>query len=163
MGRSGYCEDGDIDNWSLIRWRGAVASSIKGKRGQSFLLELIASLDAMAEKRLIAHELEDAGNVCAIGSVGVRRGVDMSKLDPEDPDRIASAFGIASPLVREIEYMNDEWRWRESPEERWRRMRAWAVSCLTSENASAIEAGTGETEGLDPKGESAAPQGETLS
>lgn len=128
MSRSGYSHDDD--NWSLIRWRGMVASSIRGKRGQAFLAELVEALDAMPEKRLIAHDLQDGPNVCAIGSVGARRGVDMSKLDPEDSETIAGVFGIADPLVREIEFMNDEVGWNETPEQRWDRMRAWAAQHL---------------------------------
>lgn len=127
MGRAGYSED--IDNWQLIRWRGAVASSIRGKRGQEFLRELVAALDALPEKRLIAHELVEGKNVCAIGSVGLRRGVDMVKLDPEDSDTIAATFGIADPLVREIEFINDEAvYYGDTPEKRWQRVRDWAVS-----------------------------------
>ncbi|GHH09211.1 hypothetical protein GCM10008023_05570 [Sphingomonas glacialis] len=131
MGRSGYTEDGDFDNWSHIRWRGQVASAMKGKRGQEFLRELIGALDALPEKRLIAHDLSTGGNVCAIGSVGIQRGVDMSKLDPEDPWAIAEAFGIAQQMVREIEYMNDEGAYDETPEQRWRRMHRWASAHLT--------------------------------
>lgn len=41
----------------MIRWRGAVASAIRGKRGQAFLREMLAALDAMPEKRLIAGSL----------------------------------------------------------------------------------------------------------
>jgi len=128
MSRAGYNED--IDNWQLIRWRGQVASAIRGRRGQAFLRELIAALDAMPEKRLIAHELEANGEVCAIGSVGVRRGVDMSALHPQDPDRIAATFGIAEQLVREIEFMNDEAYWGADPESRWQHMRSWAAENL---------------------------------
>ena len=138
MSRAGYSED--CDGWALIRWRGQVASAIRGKRGQAFLRELIEALDAMPEKRLIANDLEAAGNVCAIGSVGARRGTDMSKLDPEDPDGIASAFGIAQQLVREIEFMNDEAAWNETPEERWARMRAWAASQLIKQPEDASNA-----------------------
>lgn len=129
MSRSGYVDDMD-DTWALIKWRGQVASAIRGKRGQSFLRELIAALDAMPAKRLIAHDLEREGNVCAIGSVGARRGVDMSKLDPEDPEGIAGAFGIAHQLVQEIEYMNDEAYFGSTPEGRWQFIRAWAVENL---------------------------------
>lgn len=137
MSRSGYCEDMD-DQWALIRWRGAVASSIRGKRGQAFLRELVAALDALPEKRLTAHDLQDGDHVCAIGSVGLRRGVDMSKLDPDDPQTLAGIFGIAEPLVREIEYMNDEAAfYNETPEQRWQRMRRWAVSNLSDERAAA--------------------------
>jgi hypothetical protein len=73
MNRSGYDEDSCLDQWSHIRWRGQVASAIRGKRGQTFLHELADALDAMPEKRLIAHELQEGANVCAIGSVGVQR------------------------------------------------------------------------------------------
>ena len=125
MSRAGYDEDCD-DQWALIRWRGTVASAIRGKRGQAFLRELAEAMDAMPEKRLIAHELRKGGEVCAIGSVGAKRGVEMEALDPEDADKIAAAFGIAAPLVREIEWMNDEYGdSQETPEARWTRMRAW--------------------------------------
>lgn len=56
MSRSGYNDD--IDNWALIKWRGQVASAIRGKRGQKMLRDLLAALDAMPEKSLIVHELE---------------------------------------------------------------------------------------------------------
>lgn len=129
MSRSGYNEDDDGDG-RIAMWRGQVASAIRGKRGQAFLREMIEALDAMPDKRLIAEDLQGPdGAVCAIGSVGARRGVDMSELDPEDPDTIASVFGIAHQLVQEIEYMNDE-VYHKDGEDRWRRMRAWAVSNL---------------------------------
>ena len=112
-------------------WRGAVASSIRGKRGQAFLRELIEVLDAMPEKRLIANDLVKDGAVCAIGSVGVQRGVALEKLDPDYPEQIAEAFGIAAALVREIEWINDEGGlYAETPEIRWCRMRAWAAKML---------------------------------
>lgn len=130
MSRSGYSDDYDLENWDLIRWRGQVASAIRGKRGQAFLRELVAALDAMPEKRLIANELESFGNVCAIGSVGMQRGVDMTKLDPDDYDRIAATFGIAPQLVQEIEWMNDEAYFGQTPEGRWKFMRDWAVRKL---------------------------------
>ena len=139
MSRAGYSED--CDGWALIRWRGQVASAIRGARGQAFLHELIAALDAMPDRQLVAEVLEEKGNVCAIGSVGILRGIDMTKLDPEDPDGIAAAFGIAPQMVREIEFMNDEAAWREEPAERWRRMRAWAVEHLRAgppERAAAV-------------------------
>ena len=131
MNRSGYSDDGD--NWQLIKWRGQVSSSIRGKRGQAFLRELVEALDAMPEKRLIADDLQSGDNVCAIGSVGVRRGIDMSKFDPDDHDGIAASFGITHQLVREIEWMNDDGLWRATPERRWQFMRDWAVSQLKSE------------------------------
>lgn len=138
MSRSGYYDDID-DNWQMIRWRGMVASAIRGKRGQKLLSDLLAALDAMPAKALIAHELETKdGDVCALGALGKARGIDMSKMDPED---VAAAFDVATPLAQEIVYMNDEYndsKWDEatkrsvdiSPEERWIRMRAWVASQL---------------------------------
>lgn len=130
MSRSGYSEDCDQD-WQWIMYRGRVASAIHGKRGQAFLLELIAALDAMPDKKLIAGELrDDSGRVCAIGSVGAARGMDIDAIDYEDNDAVAAHFGIARAMVCEIEFINDEdvpyWVIEENPEERWRRVRAWA-------------------------------------
>ena len=130
MSRAGYNEvDGDYTEWNLICWRGAVTSAIKGKRGQTFLREMLAALDAMPVKRLIAADLERDGEVCAIGAVGKARGVDMSKLDPEDSGPVADTFGIAAAMAREIVYTNDEGSWNpETPEARYERMRRWVAS-----------------------------------
>lgn len=127
MSRSGYVDDFD-DPRSLTMWRGQVASAIRGKRGQAFLRELQQALDAMPTKRLIAHELKQDGEVCALGSVGIRRGVDLGALDPDDYDKLAEVFGIAHQLVREIEWLNDEWWGSDSPEQRWQRVRDWCDS-----------------------------------
>lgn len=134
MSRSGYSDDGDSEQWAMICWSGAVKSAMRGKRGQAFLRELIAALDALPGKALIAESLqEDAspGEVCALGSVGLARGMDMSKLDPADWDQVAGAFKIAPALAREIMYYNDDWHSKDTPVQRWIRMRAWAASyCL---------------------------------
>lgn len=125
MSRSGYSDDYD-DQWALIRWRGAVTSAIRGKRGQKFLREMATALDALPDKILIAEELEQDGAVCALGSVGKARGIDMAKIDPEDWDTVSAAFGIPDALAREIMWENDEGNYRfESPAERWKRVRTW--------------------------------------
>lgn len=146
MSRSGY--DDDCDGWSLIRWRGAVKSAMRGARGQAFFKDLAAALDAMPVKRLIAHELQTAeGEFCTIGVLGAARGVDLLKLDPDEPDQVAKEFGIASALAKEVVFENDEcspWygydpetqtRIRETPEGRWFRMRAWVESNIAKEPA----------------------------
>lgn len=138
MSRHGYSDD--IDQWQMIKWRGQVASAIRGKRGQSLLVDLVKALDAMPEKALIAGDLiTPEGEVCALGAVGVRRGIPMGKIDPEEPEQVAGAFDIAEQLAREIAYVNDErvgdyklinGQWKhvpEPPEDRWRRVRAWAM------------------------------------
>lgn len=126
MSRSGYSDD--CDGWALIRWRGAVASAIRGKRGQAFLKEMLAALDAMSEKRLIADELEESGQVCAIGSVGKARGVDMGAIDPHDRKSVAGLFGVSPALAAEIADTNDGWYIQETPEDRFVRVRAWVAS-----------------------------------
>jgi hypothetical protein len=123
MSRSGYSDD--CENVGL--WRGVVASTIRSKRGQAFLKELVEALDAMPERRLITENLQRGGEVCALGSVGVKRGVDMSDLDPYDFDSLSGLFGVSAPLIQEIEWMNDDANWRASPEVRWQQMRDWAV------------------------------------
>jgi hypothetical protein len=150
MSRSGYSDDYD-KQWRFIMWRGAVASAINGKRGQAFLPEMIAALDGLPEKRLIPHDLikrgADADNVCAIGSVGLLRGVDMNALDPENYDAIAATFKVAPALVQESEYINDEANyWPETPEARWKRMRDWAEQHLVKAPSDAALAGFSVTQ-----------------
>ncbi len=126
MSRSGYSEDCEY----LDLWRSNVERTIGGKRGQAFLNELLQALEAMPEKRLIRSSLEKDGEVCAIGAVGLKRGVKMEHLDPEDPRQVGRAFGISDMLAQEIVYQNDETNYRQTPEERWERMHAWAKSNL---------------------------------
>lgn len=119
-----------IAEWPLIRWRGQVASAIRGKRGQAFLRELLAALDAMPTKRLVANDLQDAqGEVCTLGCIAKARNVDTTGLTDDgwaDNEAIAERLGIAHQLVTEIEFMNDDWT-SETPEQRWVRMRAWVA------------------------------------
>lgn len=124
MSRSGYS---DIDNWDLIRWRGAVASAIRGKRGRSFLEEMLAALDALSAPRLIANDLvNDEGDCCAIGSVALARHMAVADIDETEPEDVAAAFGIARALAAEIAFINDEGTWNtETPEQRFVRVRAW--------------------------------------
>ncbi len=125
MSRSGYSDDCDY-YWSHIMWRGAVASAFRGKRGQAFLREMLAALDALPEKKLLTHDLINAeGAVCALGAVGKARGLDMAKIDPEDHDTVAGQFDVAHAMACEIMYENDEFWQPESPEGRFYRMRRW--------------------------------------
>lgn len=128
MSRSDYSED--LDMWDLIRWRGQVASAIRGKRGQKLLRDLAAALDAMPVKALIADELQtEDGAYCALGVLGAARNLDMRDLDPQDAKGVSATFDIAPQLAREIVYENDEGGWHnETPEARWVRMRKWVQS-----------------------------------
>jgi hypothetical protein len=135
VSRSGYTDD-DCDG-TLYLWRRAVRNAIRGKRGQDFLRELLSVLDTLPEKRLIANSFkEGTGEVCTLGSVGVRRGTDMSAFMDEwgqtDRDAISAAFNIAPSMAAEIMFVNDDdFAYHdETPEKRYARVRAWVVSKL---------------------------------
>lgn len=158
MSRSGYVEDDDV--LSMGRWRCRVASALRGKRGQSFLREALAALDAMPDKRLIAHDLAVDGEFCMLGVVGAGRNIDLTALDPEDYDRVADAFGIAPCMAQEIVFENDEqlaeFKWVRKPlcgpvrpwepryiecqvevedvaQKRWVHMRQWVAGHIETE------------------------------
>lgn len=133
MSRSGYCEDGD-DVLAMGRYVATRNKAMRGKRGQAFLKELLAVLDAMPVKELVKEELVEGydpylialeatphrywwnepylrpfdGSVCALGAVGQARGIAMTHLDPDEPGQVAAAFGITETMAREIVYANDE-------------------------------------------------------
>lgn len=130
MSRSGYSDE--LDNWDLIRWRGRVASSIRGARGQQFLKDLIAALDAMPVKELIHGELETEEGVCAMGCIGKMRGVDVSQLDSYDHEALSKTFKIAECLAQETMWVNDDDIWALTPVERWKRVRKWAEGQVKS-------------------------------
>ena len=123
MSRSGYSEDCE----GLNLWRGAVRSAINGKRGQAFLKELAAAMDAMPKKELIREELinYESGACCTIGVVCKSRGIQTDKIDAHDPTSVGKAVGIAMAMAAEIEYLNDEYGEHQTPQERWVRMRKW--------------------------------------
>lgn len=112
MSRSGYADDLD-DPLALGRWRQAVRRSLNGKRGQAFLKELLAALDAMNDKRLFAGSFASPeGQFCTLGVLGSERGTQMEDLivddDYCDTDLVADRFGIANAMACEIMWMNDE-------------------------------------------------------
>ncbi len=129
MSRSGYSDD--CDGWQLIMWRGAVASALRGKRGQAFLREALAALDALPEPALIQNDLQAEGAFCTLGAVGAKRGLPLENVDPDDHDTVAGVFGIPHSLACEIMWVNDEGSFRtETPRARWERMRKWIVANL---------------------------------
>lgn len=163
MSRSGYCDDyGDDDPLALGRYRAQVASAIRGKRGQALLRELLAALDAMPEKRLVAGELEADGQFCALGVVGQARGLNLAAIDTYDVETLGPKFNIAEQLAREIMWVNDEhvsewqhmqfeicgpmrpWeyhlKWERVPteragEKRWETVREWVAQNIIKEQA----------------------------
>lgn len=138
MSRSDYSED--CDGWALIRWRGAVNSAIKGRRGQALLTDMANALDAMPVKRLISDELiSKEGEVCALGAVARHRALKVEKIDPEDHWKVCAAFNIADALAREIAFLNDD-DYCATPEQRWKRMREWVEQNRTKhENPEVLQ------------------------
>ena len=131
MNRSGYVDD--FDTWASIKWRGAVKSAIRGKRGQAFFRKLIAALDAMPEKKLVAHDLvTDEGEVCALGAAGIAHGIPVHDVKPDDHDELARRFDVAPALIKETEFVNDDDFGYSVPtdERRWQLVRNWAEDCL---------------------------------
>jgi hypothetical protein len=109
MSRSGLYESDDIDDMLQYgRWRGAVASAMRGKRGQAALREIAAAMDAMPEKTLTANELEADGEFCTVGVLMHARGLDRKTFDIDDYDAIAAALGVNAKIVQEIEFANDQ-------------------------------------------------------
>jgi hypothetical protein len=138
MSRSGYSDDYD-DMGAINLYRANVDRTMSGKRGQAFLREMAAALDALPVKKLIAGDIvQDDQHVCAIGSVALARKLDVSNLDVYDGDAVGDTFGITRMLACEIAYENDECgrmyvdgEFRpETPAERWQRMRAWVAAHL---------------------------------
>lgn len=132
MSRHGLMDEDACDPWGYIRWRGAVKSAIRGKNGQAFLKEMLRAIDALPEPRLSAGLFElhgppvqGEGQVCALGAVAISRGLDVSELDPEDPDSIGYFFQISAALAKEIVWENDEFN--GSDRARYERMRRWII------------------------------------
>lgn len=140
MSRSGYSED--LDQWELIRWRGAVASAIKGKRGQAFLKELEDALLALPEKKLIVEEFVQDGQVCTLGAIAVAREIQTGltreaalkkveeTFDPDDHEGVAARLQIPSSLAQELMYLNDKGNERVPPEKVYQEMLTWVQGAL---------------------------------
>lgn len=141
MSRSGYSEDYDCDEESMRLanlYRASTERSIKGKRGQALLRDLLGALDAMPVKELVYGEFATPdGAVCALGCVGKARGVKLDDLDPiameenQEWSELAKRFNIAESLAREVMAVNDgDGAWishDETPAKRWTRMRKWVA------------------------------------
>lgn len=135
MSRSGYSDDFDVSQWESICYRGAVASAFRGKRGQSFLKDLLAALEAMPEKRLVSGELQtEQGEVCALGAIAKVRNIEMPPVYDDDDSStliMAERLNIANAMAREIVYMNDE-TYAETPEQRYEKVLNWIRSEIKS-------------------------------
>ena len=125
MSRSGYVDDCDY----LPLYRQAVERSLKGIRGQAFLREMAEALDAMPCKRLTTGELVDSlGDVCALGCVCQRRGINCDGVDSFNTKQVAKFVGISEAMAAEIADINDDdWLEMETDWHRWTRVRKWVA------------------------------------
>jgi hypothetical protein len=99
------------DVWGYVRYRGAVKSSISGRRGQEFLKELLKTIETLPKKELaVGAFLDSDGCACALGALALKRGHNPDELAGchyMEPERLAVFFGVATALVREIMFEND--------------------------------------------------------
>jgi hypothetical protein len=122
-----------------------VASAIRGKRGQEFLKKLMAALDAMPVKELVANDLQVDGEYCTMGLYGAAYVPAVLECDTEEHDVIADLVNVAPQLVQEVMFLNDEGYFDGNSEfdrrpyaekmavqgaARWKYMRNWAESNL---------------------------------
>ena len=130
MSRFDCCDDDyDYSNpWPRICYAGALASATRGKKGQAFFKELLAALDAMPVKKLITSELQCPDGSCALGVFGKSRGLDMSKFEPDDYYMISRRLKVNEKIIDNVAWMNDEMYGRQTPEERFVKMREWVMS-----------------------------------
>jgi hypothetical protein len=139
MSRLYYEDDGDYSLEGLQQ--GWLRSAIKGKRGQQFLRDLVAALDALPIPELSSGALEDSetGCCCAFGAVRRFRGPDNVQLcfHPEEedlpPSYLAEPFGVSETLAWAVVQANEEmFQGNTEPDRRrrWEVVRSWAVRHL---------------------------------
>ncbi len=93
------------------------------------LRELLDALDAMPDKRLIEGDLvTEDGECCTIGALLLHKKVSNPRHYHEWNEGIAAQLDVATCLVQEIEWENDEAACQELPEKRWTRMRKWVAA-----------------------------------
>jgi len=88
--------EGESDNpldWG--RYEAAKRSTLRGKRGQAFLRELVAALDALPQPELSEGALGDrrTGCVCALGAVALAQGGRL----PTWPKMMATGAQVKPP------------------------------------------------------------------
>jgi hypothetical protein len=115
-------------------WQGNCQRSLSGKQGQAALRELEAALVALPSKRLIANELDNGQDVCAIGAL-----VRYKKITPlADPEYEMEQVGIECGMPRLVAWtvveINDnelDFRYVDgkrvdcTPEERYETILKW--------------------------------------
>lgn len=139
MSRHWTGESDDPLDWG--RYTAALRSSIRGRRGQRLLRDLIDGLEALPEPELDCHELASHGTgcVCAFRAVALHRGEsfdDLADAETLEPSELAERYDVSSTLANEIVQLNDEIVAGGSHDViqrrvRWRKVHAWALANLS--------------------------------
>lgn len=137
MSRFWEGESDDPLDWG--RYEAAKRATLRGKRSQAFLRELVAALDALPQPELSEGALGDrrTGCVCVLGAIALAQGDSFDDLAKDNgnwsPDDAAKWYSISPTLANEIISANDDWRDGNAVDvrrSRWRHVRAWAVHHL---------------------------------
>lgn len=145
--RIGYSDDEDFPG-QFGMWQANCQRSLHGRDGQKSLRELEAALIALPNKRLIARELFDGSDCCAVGAL-VRAKRITPKNDPErDMDMVGTECGMPRLVAWKVVELNDmdfSRRWAPetaeygggnwvsyTPEERYAAMLSWVRSQLAA-------------------------------
>lgn len=139
MSRISYDEGYDGPDTSGL-WAHSERRAFASARGKAALKELEAALLALPAKRLIESNVCDGSDVCAIGSIALKREIDAGKdreaalsdlagkwggEDWYDPYDLAPAFGIAKTVAFRTVEANDEICQDDTPEERYANVLDW--------------------------------------
>ena len=136
-------------------WAYHLRRATASKRGQAFLRELLAALDAVPGHRLIGGSIKAEGsNVCALGAYAAwremrERGITWRGAVRELPygggeqgwattcELIRDRYGVAWTLAYEIAEFNDENAASATldPADRWRDVRAYVAGLIVGEVA----------------------------
>lgn len=132
--RISYSEEEDYPGQFEL-WQANCERSIRGRVGQEELRELREALLAMPEKRLILGTLDDEeGGVCAVGAYARRKGLDLSKYDPDiESDEVGIEAGMPKLVAWKVVEINDmEFDHAFTPEQRYAGVLNWVESKLKS-------------------------------
>ncbi|MCH8156317.1 MAG: hypothetical protein IID18_00955, partial [Nitrospinae bacterium] len=58
--------DGPEERWAWIRFRGQVASALRGRRGQATLKHVAEAMERLPRRELITVEMCDGTGVCVV-------------------------------------------------------------------------------------------------
>jgi hypothetical protein len=136
--RFNYSEDEDFPGQFEL-WQANCQRSLSGKIGQAALRDLLAALLALPSKRLIANELDDGENVCAIGALARYKGLPARTVEDADTQDVGIECGMPRLVAWKVVELNDvefDYKWAEgkrieyTPEERYSAVLKWVQGAL---------------------------------